>query len=171
MGVNSLVHKVLTEVGIRPERFSLKWASAAEAPRFVKLITEFTGQVKKLGPIGEAEGISPDELKARLNTALNLVTNRKVRVGFGNATKTIRKEGKFTQEQINEVIGEKLGSTIAAGLIEENLLAALTKTPASLNSLVKQVGGETEQVEKLLGALSKQGKVEQQGDKWARAIA
>lgn len=163
------MHTVLTEVGIRPERFGLQWASAAEAPRFVKLITEFTEQVKKLGPIGEAEGIPPAELKVRINTALKLVSNRKLRVSFGSATKTIRKDAVFTQEHITGVMKDKLSSTISAALFEENVLVALQKEPASLPSLLKLVGGEQEAVEKLLGALSKQGRVEQKGDKWALA--
>ena len=43
MGVDALVRKVLDDVGIRKERYDLEWASAAEAPRFVKLITDFIG--------------------------------------------------------------------------------------------------------------------------------
>ena len=54
MGVSALVKKVLAEVGINPDRFGLQWASAAEAPRFVKLITDFTMKTKELGPIGES---------------------------------------------------------------------------------------------------------------------
>ncbi len=169
MGVYSLVRKVLTEVGIKPERFSMQWASAAEAPRFVKLITEFTGQVKKLGPIGEAEGIQPAELKVRINTALNLVSNRKLRVSFGSATKTIRKDAVFTQEHITGVMNDKLSSTISAALFEEKVLAVLHREPVSLAGLLKLVGGEQEAVEKLLGVLSKQGKVEQKENKWALA--
>lgn len=115
MGVNALVKKVLAEVGITPERFSLQWASAAEAPRFVKLITEFTRQMKELGPIGEAEGLTGEELKARIEKALALVSDKKLRVAFGNATKAIRKEGNFTQEFISGVIEDKLGKAIRGG--------------------------------------------------------
>ena len=103
-------------MGIRPERFNLQWASAAEAPRFVKLITEFTKEMKELGPIGQIEGIAPDELKARIEKALALVSDKKLRVAFGNATKTIRKEGGCTQEFITGVIEDKLGKSISAGL-------------------------------------------------------
>jgi hypothetical protein len=116
MGMNALVHKVLTEVGIKEERFALQWASAAEAPRFVKLITEFTGQVKELGPLGEAEGIAPDEIKQRLDAALGAVNDRKVRMFYGTATKSIRKEGIFTQEYITGVIEEKLTKSVTAAL-------------------------------------------------------
>lgn len=116
MGVNALIKKILGEVGIKPERFGLQWASAAEAPRFVKLITEFTREVQALGPLGQAEGLSPEEAKARIAKALALVSDRKVRMGLGTATKAIRKDALYTQEQITAVVEEKLGKTITAGL-------------------------------------------------------
>lgn len=116
MGVNALIKKVLAEVGIKPERFGLQWASAAEAPRFVKLITEFTKEMQALGPLGQAEGLSPEEAKARIQKALALVSDRKLRMGLGTATKAIRKDALVTQEQITAVIEEKLSKTITAGL-------------------------------------------------------
>jgi F420-non-reducing hydrogenase iron-sulfur subunit len=117
MGVHGLVAKVLTEVGIRPERFNLQWASAAEAPRFVKLITTFTQQIKELGPLGQAEGLTPEEAKARVQKALDLVSDRKLRMGFGNVTKTLRQEGgKVTDELIAKTIDEKLSKTISSAL-------------------------------------------------------
>jgi len=119
MGMNALVSNVLKEIGVNPERFSLKWASAAEAPRFVKLITEFTAKIKELGPLGQAEGIDPDEMKARLDKALVAVSSRKVRLVFGTTTKSIRKEGIFTPEYINGVIEEKLTKAITGALTAE----------------------------------------------------
>ena len=117
MGVDALVKKILREVGIREERYNLQWASAAEAPRFVQLITEFTAQVKELGPLGHAEGLSPDEVKKRVAKALELVSGQKLRVGFGNVTKTLRKEGnKVTTRQIVDVVEDKLSKTISAAL-------------------------------------------------------
>ena len=113
MGMDALVGMVLDEVGIKPERFSLQWASAAEAPRFVKLITEFTQLTRELGPLGESEGIEPAELTARLEKALAVVSDRKVRMVFANATKGLRKEGDFTREHISEVIAEKLAKALS----------------------------------------------------------
>ena len=119
MGMNALVFNVLTEIGVNPDRFSLKWASAAEAPRFVKLITEFTSKIKELGPLGESEGIAPDELQAKLEKGLSAVSSRKVRMVYGNTAKTIRKEAIFTQEYISGVIEEKLSKAIAGALSAE----------------------------------------------------
>lgn len=169
MGMNALIKKVLADVGILPERFNLQWASAAEAPRFVKLITEYTQKVKELGPMGDAEGLDAGEIKVRINNALQLVSDRKLRVGFGNATKAIRKDGNFAQEHITDIINDKLSGTIASGLLEAGLLAALQKEPASLSALVKQLDAQKEQAEKILTTLSKQGRVTQKGKKWAIA--
>jgi len=119
MGMNALIFNVLSEIGIKPERFSLQWASAAEAPRFVKLITEFTGKIKELGPLGHSEGIEPDELQARLEKGLAAVSSRKVRMVYGNTAKTIRKDAIFTQEYISGVIEEKLSKAIAGALAAE----------------------------------------------------
>ena len=111
MGMNALVHKILKETGIREERFNLQWASAAEAPRFVQLITDFTQQMKELGPLGEAEGLSKEELKERLEKALAVASDQKVRVSFGNASKAVRKDGIWTNEHIGEVINTKMEKT------------------------------------------------------------
>jgi F420-non-reducing hydrogenase iron-sulfur subunit len=116
MGVSALVKMVLKEVGIRPERFDLQWASAAEAPRFVKLITDFTMKMKELGPMGQAEGLSPEEVKVRIDKALNLVSDRKLRMALGNATKAIRKDGNFSAAHISGVIEDKLAKTVNSGL-------------------------------------------------------
>ncbi len=112
MGAESLVHRVLAEVGIRRERYDLQWASAAEAPRFVRLITEFTEQIKELGPLGKAEGLSEEELKARLEKGLKFVSGMKSRISFGNATKAVRKDKIWTREHIDEVINTKMAKTL-----------------------------------------------------------
>ena len=119
MGVHGLINKVLVEIGIKPERFSLQWASAAEGPLFVKLIREFTQQVKELGPLGHAEGFDAEEVKVRIDKGLKLVSNMKLRVGFGNVTKTLRKEGsQLNDKMIADLIDEKLSKTISSSLGE-----------------------------------------------------
>ena len=116
MGVNALIHKILGEIGVNPERFNLKWASAAEAPRFVQLITEFTEKVKELGPLGQSEGIDPEEMKTRIDKAIKLVNSKKLRMTFGTTTKALRKDEDRSPAHIAEVIDTKLSKAISAGL-------------------------------------------------------
>jgi len=115
--VSGLVQKVLAEVGLNPERYNLQWASAAEAPRFVKIITDFTSKVRELGPLGAAEGLSPTEARTKAELALKLVSDRKLRVGFGNLSKTLRAEVPgLNRQSIAQAVEEKLAKTIS-GLI------------------------------------------------------
>ena len=41
---------MLQDFGIEEERFRLSWVSASEGPQFAKLMTEFTDQIRQLGP-------------------------------------------------------------------------------------------------------------------------
>ncbi len=97
-------------------RYNLQWASAAEAPRFVKLITEFTAQVRELGPLGHAEGVEPAELKARLEKALEALSSRKVRTSFGTATRSLRKDNVLDGKVIAETVEAKVEKSLASAL-------------------------------------------------------
>jgi heterodisulfide reductase subunit A len=44
------IRLMLDDFGIEGDRFRLEWVSAAEGARFAQVVTEFTEQVKKLGP-------------------------------------------------------------------------------------------------------------------------
>jgi len=48
-----LLRNLLGYVGINPERLRLAWVSAAEAPRFVQVTTEFTDKIRELGPLSQ----------------------------------------------------------------------------------------------------------------------
>jgi F420-non-reducing hydrogenase iron-sulfur subunit len=46
-----VLRNLLGYVGIHPDRFRLGWVSAAEAPRFAQVTTEFVETVRALGPL------------------------------------------------------------------------------------------------------------------------
>ena len=75
-----------------------------------------TAQIKELGPIGEAEGLSKEELKARIDKALAAVSDQKVRIAFGNATKAVRKDAIWTNEHIGGIVNEKMGKSLITAL-------------------------------------------------------
>ena len=45
-----LLKKMLAQMGVEEERVRLAWISAAEAPDFVRLINEYTEEIRQLGP-------------------------------------------------------------------------------------------------------------------------
>jgi F420-non-reducing hydrogenase iron-sulfur subunit len=46
----ALTKRVLSQLGLEPQRLRLEWVSAAEGQRFAQVITDFTEELKKLGP-------------------------------------------------------------------------------------------------------------------------
>jgi len=44
------VKLMLEDFGIEDDRFAIEWISASEGPRFAQVITDFTEQVRRVGP-------------------------------------------------------------------------------------------------------------------------
>jgi coenzyme F420-reducing hydrogenase delta subunit len=53
----TVLKKLLTTVGIDPERVQFTWVSASEGNRFAEVITDVTENVRNLGPIDDGTGI------------------------------------------------------------------------------------------------------------------
>ena len=113
--------------GVKPERLVLDWASAAEAPLFVELITKFTNEVKKLGPLGEAEGIPVEELKSKLLAARSAVENVKLRTRFAKLAQELRDGDKHTPEIIEAKMAEKVNDAIIREMAKQEKAIAESK--------------------------------------------
>lgn len=46
-----LTKKILAGMGIPPERLRLEWVSASEGARFQEVVTDFTEQIRTMGPM------------------------------------------------------------------------------------------------------------------------
>lgn len=99
-------------MGIKLERFSLDWASAAEAPRFVRLVTEFTNRIKVLGPLGEPEGMPREELLHKISAARSAVASVRLRTRLGKVATDLRLLNHYTPEVIEAQMAEKVNDII-----------------------------------------------------------
>jgi len=45
-----LLKRLISQLGIDPRRVRLEWISTAEGRKFAQVITDFTNEIKKLGP-------------------------------------------------------------------------------------------------------------------------
>lgn len=46
----AVLKKLLSFAGVNPDRLRVDWLSSAEAPTFVRVATEFSREIKALGP-------------------------------------------------------------------------------------------------------------------------
>jgi F420-non-reducing hydrogenase iron-sulfur subunit len=107
-----VIRKILARAGIRLERFVLDWASAAEAPLFVDLIKKFTKQIKELGPLGEAEAITREELQSKILAAKSTVESIKLKTRLGRLTADLRLLNDYSPGAIEAKMAEKLNDAI-----------------------------------------------------------
>lgn len=110
----SLVHEMLARLGISQKRFLIDWASAAEGPNFVKIITSFTQNVSELGPLGQAENIDPETLQQQLAEAAEAARGRKIRIGLINASREMMKTCDFSRPAIATLVQEKCNKALNA---------------------------------------------------------
>lgn len=112
VGVGALIWKILAVAGVAQDRFALEWASAAEGPRFVELITNFTNRITELGPLGTAEQTERDTLSHKLGAARRILRQMKLRTAFAKLSLKMKKEGfphpdiivKTVQDKLEEII-------------------------------------------------------------------
>jgi coenzyme F420-reducing hydrogenase delta subunit len=103
----ALVHELLERLGINRERFLIDWASAAEGPNFVKIITAFTKRVADLGPLGKAEGKDGNTLRQELAKAAEAARDRRLRTGLINVSREMMKNRDFSRTSIASLVREK----------------------------------------------------------------
>ncbi len=158
--------RIIELVGLNPARFRIDWASAAEAPRFVQIVTDFTETIKEIGPLGEPEGLDRETIKLRLGAARELCVKNRFRAAYGNLARAIKKEGDYSAESIARKVEEKLVPLIKKELLEAEVKALLARGPVSLETLLAKTGAGQEEVVAVLEGLSKRGQVVQEGDLW-----
>lgn len=108
----SLVHEILERIGISRERFLIDWASAAEGPNFVKIITSFTQKISELGPLGQAEKVEQEPLLQKLAAAAEKARGRKIRTGLVNASREMMKRRDFSRPAIGVLVRDKCAKAL-----------------------------------------------------------
>jgi len=99
---------IISHIGINPKRLLLDWVSAAEGPRFAQLVTDFTNQLRELGPLDEDAKNNNGNLSLKLKAAKNAVSNEKLRWVAAKQTE-FRKDGNkygevFTDQEIKRMV-------------------------------------------------------------------
>jgi len=105
-----MLRKLLALTGLKPERLKLDWVSASEGQRFAGIVTEFTEQIKKLGPSPLSEENLDKEILENIQAAKNAVSDFRLRVLVG-------RERELTEEM--NVYGEKIPQEEFDSLLDE----------------------------------------------------
>jgi coenzyme F420-reducing hydrogenase delta subunit len=153
-----LTRKLLKHIGINPERLRLEWVGASEGVRFAEIMNDVTARIKELGPLGKAEGIGQDALKAKLESVNNLLPWIKLveRERLRAPADTVEEYERFydsdeVEKLFRELITDKLETS--------QIMALLREGPLSNAEISKTLGLDVSEVARLVSVSVRQGLV------------
>ena len=145
-----LMKRLLEESGVEPERLRLEWVSASEGEKFSKVVTEFTEQVRKLGP---SKVKKDDKLRARVAAADDASEAFRLKALVGRELNLVNKgnvyENKLDPSELDRIIDSATEEEF-----ERSLILELSKTkPRSVKELGQIMEVPTDKVLRHIVAL------------------
>ncbi|NIS78902.1 MAG: hydrogenase iron-sulfur subunit [Anaerolineales bacterium] len=104
-----LCRRILEHIGLNPDRLRIEFMSSADGNLFAEIMGQFGSKVKTLGPLGEAEGLDEEELKAKLAEIRKLVPYIKLVKNEKLASRLENPEDYdhlFTKDEIDRLFSE-----------------------------------------------------------------
>jgi coenzyme F420-reducing hydrogenase delta subunit/Fe-S-cluster-containing hydrogenase component 2 len=104
-----LCKRIMEHIGLDPQRLKVEFMSSGEGMLFAEAMSDFGKQIEALGPLGQAEGLDNEELKAKLDEVRKLVPYIKMAKRDKLDTRLEdpgQYEDFFSREEIDELLGE-----------------------------------------------------------------
>jgi len=155
-GMVQLCKKLLTHVGVNPERLRIEQMSAGEGIRFAEFMNDFSRKVRELGPLGKGEGLDTDGMKFKLDAArklvpyIRLVERERLRAHCGSAEEYAEF---FRSDEVNRLFQELIADKLAISQI----MALLREKPRSTAEISQILGVSPSEVSRHLSISAKQG--------------
>ncbi len=139
LGNTYIARGILARIGLNPERLGIEFMSGGDGKRLADVVSGFSAKAKKLGPLGEAEGIGHDELKdalaavRRLTPYLKLVEREKLRPPVRTEEAYHRF---FASAEVVRLMDEWVGGTVTIARIL-HLLRRQPRSTGEISGLLK----------------------------------
>jgi F420-non-reducing hydrogenase iron-sulfur subunit len=142
----ALTKRLLKESGFEPKRLRLEWVSASEGERFSKIITDFTNEIKSVGP-SPLSGPTPDQrLFENLESAEQAALEFRLRALVGKEYKITTEGNVYGEVKTEEEWNEMFDLAIKNEYIRNKILKLTGKQPYSVIDLSKELGEPTDKV-------------------------
>ena len=155
-----ICRKLLKQIGIDPARLRLEFVSASQGARFADVVTDFTRQLKELGPIGidEAKDGNGIGIRVKLEALqslipyIKLVERERLRVHF-NTEEEYHKF--FNSDEVNRLFNELIIDKLAM----KQIMLLLREKPASTGEISEVLDLSPSEVSRHLNSSAKEGLV------------
>lgn len=149
---------ILERIGLDPKRLCIEFMSGGEGTLLAEVINAFTGKIKELGPLGEAEGIEKSRVRALLEAArklvpyLRLVEREKLRVPI-KSEEAYREF--YTSGEVSRLFDELIGDK----LFVSRIVLLLRDRPLSTGEISEALDLNPSEVARHMNSSSRQGLV------------
>jgi coenzyme F420-reducing hydrogenase delta subunit len=134
-----MLKKLIGLTGFEPDRLRLEWVSASEGQRFAKIVTEFTEQIKKLGP-SPLSGKKPNQkILENLQAAKDAASDFKLRVLVGRERELTEKCNVYQEKIPQEEFDSLLDETVDAEFARHKIYLMAKSEPVSVKALAEAV--------------------------------
>jgi F420-non-reducing hydrogenase iron-sulfur subunit len=134
-----MVKKLLALTGLEPERLKLEWVSASEGQRFARLVSEFTQQIKNLGPSPLSGKIPNQTILEDLKAAKNAASDFRLRVLVGRERELTEKNNVYQEKIAQEDFDSMLDEIIEAEFVRHKIHLLTTVQPLPVKTLAEVV--------------------------------
>ncbi|MDH7476791.1 MAG: hydrogenase iron-sulfur subunit [Candidatus Bathyarchaeota archaeon] len=132
-----MLKMLLALTGLETERLRLEWVSAAEGQRFAQIVTDFTEQIRKLGP-SPVSGEKPNwEISENLRAAKDAASDSRLRVLVGREREITEKSNVYKEKIPQEQIDSLLRETVEAEFIRRKIRLLTKDKPLSVKDLAR----------------------------------
>ncbi len=132
-----MLKKLLALTGLEPERLRLDWVSASEGQRFAQIVTEFTENIRKLGP-SPVSGKTPNQkILENLQAAKDAASDFRLRVLVGRERELTEKCNEYKEKMPQEEFDSLLGEVVGAEFIRQKIHLLTQTNPLSVKALAE----------------------------------
>jgi hypothetical protein len=160
-----LAERVLTYVGLHPNRVAFDQCSSAEGERFVKLVTDFNQGVRDLGPLGTGDRLELPELKQKLPIAKTALAKEKLRWVVGKFTVFATEGNKYGEVFTEHEMWRTLDTIVMDEVATFEILRELGQKALAVTELATQLKLPQPEVLRYVLALQRRGLVDLDGVK------
>ena len=148
--------KILSHIGINPDRLAIRFMSAADGNVLAEGINDISNTARELGPLGQSEGLEPKDIKFRLEAVRRLVPYIRLvereRLRMPLKTKDAYNEF-YTSEEFDRLFDELIADKLAMS----EITMLLSEKQLSTGEIAESLGLSPSDVSKHIINSSRQG--------------
>ncbi len=170
LGNMHLCRKLLSQIGVNPERLRLEWISASEGTRFAEVTNDFVRQLKGFGPLADDQGAEESGLARKLEAVQKLVPYLKL-VERERLRVPVKSEKAYNEFFTSDEVSSLFDGLIADKLAVSEILSLLEDRPYSTREISELMGLNPSAVSRHMNSSSRQGLVRYDEERNCYALA